>query len=355
MTDTLYAGDYIGLVVGINNYADGKSLEAAVRDANAIADVLEHDGDAEKTPRWALKRLVDCVPGKNGEMKRKKVTATKVTSAIEELLDASAGRHVLFWFSGHGSAPRGNLRLDTARGVVPTKGLIDEFNACEAKSVTIVLDCCFSGAMGDEPKVYESGSVPTSRPGAIIRENLAVMTACRGSEETPDGEVHSPFTHLLLAGLKGGAADHQGAISIVDLFSHVSGYFLPTEPRPQLKINMTAEPFVLRRIEPRVPQHVLDQLVTWFEDPDLPKALKPEHEGPAGDRPEWPMEERTAMQKEFDDIGRVRNLGMIESVRKENGEEEPLYWVAKRGGEVQLTSLGKWYWAKVDRLLGRNR
>lgn len=340
MTD----GDYIGLVVGINDYPHSQPLESAVRDARDVAALLARDGDAERSRRWDL----DTILFEEGDTAE---TVTRTTNVADQILlkvkeltsrEDLASKNVLFWFSGHGSAPIGRLRLDTPDSSLLSQEVIDLFNECPAKTVTIILDCCFAGSVGDEPQVFESGAVRTGRPNAAIRENLAVLTSCRGFERAADGDGNSPFTTLLLAGLKGGAADHQGAVTIVDLFSYISGYFQTGEQRPQLKINMTGEPLVLRAMKPRVPEMVLNKLTTWFPTVDHQFQLTPAHEGK---RDDWPQTDLDEFQVEFDEIGKVRNLGMIDSVTP----DMPHYWVALKSGYIKLSPVGEWYWHKVDK------
>jgi hypothetical protein len=274
----------------------------------------------------------------------------RIGAEIEKLVKRAGRKHVLFFFSGHGDVYRRELVLrarDGGRLSVPW--LMNTFNECSALTVTVILDSCYSGAAGDRPKVWSSGRVPgTTQYEATLRENLALMTASRRDQRAREGDQLSPFTRLVTSGLNGGAADPQGLVSIVDLFSYVSGYFLPDEQRPQLKVNMTDVPFVLKRTEPRVPEEVLDKLTTWFKTAGSMKRLsRSRHEG---DRPGWPPEKKlTEGQQEFDDLGKVRNLGMLRSEVVVNGQEEPHYWVAVNGHRIGLSPIGQWYWAKVRR------
>lgn len=326
---------YAALVIGID-YGGGADGLTTVTDARAMKRVLEHDAEVGG-PVWHVDALTADY----------ETTAKQVKAAVRELVEDAKGQHLLFFFSGHGAVPDDELvLLGHDGGEIEIDWVMKRFNGCAAATVTVILDCCFAGAAGDQARVWSSGRDAGQRV-AELRENLALLTASQRDQTSRTGDLLSPFTRLLVSGLSGGAADHQGAVSIVDLFSFVSGYFLPDEQRPQLKVNMTDVPFVMKRLPPRVPEEVLEKLTTWFVDPRDPKQLHPDHEG---DRPGWPPDrDLTPDQKEFDEIGRVRNLGMIESVRRHEGQEEPHYWVAFNETEIQLTPIGQWYWAKVKK------
>jgi hypothetical protein len=330
--------EYVSLVVGVDYRTGGTGL-TTVADARVIAQVLRHDAEVGG-PVWQVTLLSTT----------EDTVEDRIADEIQQLAMHAAGKHALFYFSGHGEVSREELVLrPRAGGRISVDWLMKRFNLSAALTVTVILDCCFSGGAGEDPEVYTSGQVPgTTNYQATLRENLALMTASRRDQEAREGDNLSPFTRLVASGLNGGAADPQGAVSIVDLFSYVSGYFLPDEQRPQLKINMTDVPFVLKRTEPRVPEHVLDKLADLFTNAGSMIRLDRDlHEGL---RPEWPpTTDLTREQQDFDDLGKLRNLGMIRSERVEGGQEEPLYWAAIYGHRVGLTQIGQWYWSKVRR------
>lgn len=329
---------HAALVVGIDYAASGVVGErlSTVADAKEMQRVLEHDTGAGG-PVWDVTSLTAAADTARGRLE----------AAVGELVRDAAGRHLFLYFSGHGDTPFDDLALRASDGGhIHVDWVMKMFTRCEAATVTIVLDCCYSGSAGDTGEVWSSDSVDGQR-AATLRENLALMTASRRDQTARAGDGLSPFTRLLASGLRGGAADHQGHISIVDLFSFVSGYFLPDEQRPQLKINMTDVPFVVKRVEPRVSDDVLEKLTTWFEEVGDWKELTRLHEG---DRKSWPPTDKLSdLQREFDEIGRVRNLGMIRSREVHEGQEEPHYWVAMNNNEIGLTPIGQWYWLKVKR------
>lgn len=336
-TSATRAEEYVAVVVGVDYRSSGNGLNT-VADAKAIKHVLEQDANVGG-PIWKVTELTA----------DEDTVEDRIAGEIERLVRRARRKHLLFFFSGHGDVFRKELVLrPRGGGRISVDWLMKMFNACPAHTVTVILDSCFSGAAGDAWEVYSSGRVPgTTQREATLRENLALMTASRRDQKAREGDNLSPFTRLLASGLSGGAADPQGSVSIVDLFAYVSGYFLPDEQRPQLKINMTDVPFVLKQTEPRVPEEVLDKLTTWFETPGSMKKLTRRHEGT---RPGWPPKKRlTKLQREFDDIGKVRNLGMIRSEQTHKGQEEPHYWVAVNQHRIGLSPIGQWYWSKVKR------
>ena len=80
--------------------------------------------------------------------------------AIEHLTaDSEQDDLILFYFSGHGKLARdGSVALvlnDTKENRLHSTGLLDDqlrilFNASRARKRVIILDCCYSGAVGEE-------------------------------------------------------------------------------------------------------------------------------------------------------------------------------------------------------------
>lgn len=239
------------LVVGVNEcpefrLPDGtrpRALRGAESDADAFAEMLT---DQFHFPKECVQRL----QGQNA-------TRAAVEKSLDKLLKAvQADDSFLFYFAGHGTQvvdqrPLDEVdRLDEALCLTDTtaegKNLWrdDEMGkwleACRARRITVVLDCCHAGtgikdpaddlasrylpiapAKSAEPREAEPQSPwqdlhPTTK--SLERRSLAALFACQSDQQAYERRFpgqKSParsgqFTHFLLAALKDPAADTNG-------------------------------------------------------------------------------------------------------------------------------------------------
>jgi hypothetical protein len=132
---------------------------------------------------------------------------------------------LLLYFSGHGKLDQnGRLHLcmqDTEStdllSTAVSSARINEFaDACRARNVIIVLDCCHAGA-------FRSGGLSD----AVAGPGRYVLTSCRGTQLANDATVEngtSYFTQHLVDGLLGAAADQDrdGWVTFSDLYAYVN-------------------------------------------------------------------------------------------------------------------------------------
>ena len=143
---------------------------------------------------------------------------------------------LLFYFSGHGHHPRGDLFMlfpDTdARRLVTTALPISAVKSILAQSRArvriLVLDCCHSGAAGHETmrggsRLHELALVETARDCASV-----IIAAC-GRHVTTREDPHfggGYLTHLLVRALGAESAradiDRDGLVSVVDFIEWAS-------------------------------------------------------------------------------------------------------------------------------------
>jgi uncharacterized caspase-like protein len=130
-----------------------------------------------------------------------------------------------------------------------------------ARSLTIVVDACFSGetpdVAGRVSTFLRDASPLTIEPVTEeLPPNATVMTAASGSQIAswyPD-KKHSLFTYYLLKGLKGDAdADRDGTIKLSELQRYVSAQVPPVaralynrEQVPEMRGNANAEVLKIR-------------------------------------------------------------------------------------------------------------
>jgi hypothetical protein len=201
------------LCVGINEYPDGP-LDFCKNDAMEVKKVL-HEAPFSATTTV----LVD-----------RHATRRAVVEELRQLLHGDASVKV-FFFAGHGGVTELGTFLVTYDGDEVEPGLdLDVLRRMvNAHSVTghvlVILDCCHSGSFVP----WQSGIRPVTDQdlaSATISygDSRALLAACRPdqlADEDPSIQ-HGLFTHALLRGLRGEAADHAGEMTVSGLHEFVS-------------------------------------------------------------------------------------------------------------------------------------
>jgi hypothetical protein len=321
------------LIVGIDHYAS-TPLQGCVADAQSVADVLSRNADGSRN--WSAELLVSTEVGGS------EITRDVLRGELTKLFATPRDTDLLFYFAGHGGQSPWGADLVTQDFKTHSLGVsmndvLTLANDSNARSVTLILDCCFSGDTGNPPGLQSAGVEEAFRLGkTLLRENVTVLAASRSTETAAELDGHGVFTHALLDGLEGGATDHLGKITALGLYEHISPSFDAWEQRPVLKTSMT-EPLVLRLGPPWLDTALLRDLPKYFPTEHFRFALTRAHEG--GGRPFPPGAVGTVEQQEFDYLGRLRNANLVT-----NDGQRDHFWVAMEGGEVYLTALGRYFW-----------
>lgn len=228
------------LVVANDEYDDTglQSLRSPVTDAAALADVL---GDPD-IGQFELS-----------------VVRNATVQELREKLDTffgSAGRadELLVHFSCHGLKDDANdlylAASDTRLGLLASTGLAADFvarrmRASRARSVALLLDCCYGGAFergmlaraSGEVSVldsFEPGQLADGHGRVVITASSAVEYAFEGDDLTDDGGTQpSVFTAAIVKGIASGEADTAGTgrINIHELFAYAEEQVRRTNPR----------------------------------------------------------------------------------------------------------------------------
>ncbi len=324
------------LLIGIDDYSTSPlvgSLGGCVADAVALEQALARNADGSKN--WDT-TLVTSDAGPNA------LTRGAVRGVLAQLFASAKNYDLLFFFAGHGGQTLWGADLVTQDASENSYGvsmndLIVLANDSPARSVTIILDCCFSGDTGNAPGLQAAGVAESYRlDRAVLRENVTVLAASRGTETSAEAGGHGAFTRILLDGLEGGATDHRGKVTALSLYSYVSPAFGAWEQRPVLKTYLN-EPVVLRVGPPWLEPDLLRCLPHHFPSADHRLQLTPLHEGDG--RPLSSSELGTPQQQEFDYVARLRNANLVTT----DGRRDH-YWVAMENGYVYLTGLGQYFW-----------
>lgn len=325
------------LLVGIDAYPFGR-LEGCVADATALAEVLSTNAD--RSPNWRT----EVVLGSDGEPP---ITREALRDRLSQLFKSARDADLLFFFAGHGGQTLWGADLVTQDATENSLGvsmndLVTLANDSAARSVTLILDCCFSGDVGVLPGL-QSAAVSESfqLTKTLLRENVTIMASSRATETSAEVEGHGAFTRVLLDGLEGGATDHRGIITALSLYGYISNAFDDWQQRPILKTNLT-EPLTLRVGPPWLDVDLLRKLPQHFPTAEAQVQLTPAHEGEG--RPLARTEDGTPEQQEFDYMGRLRNANLVTT----DGRRDH-YWVAMESGYVYLTPLGRYFWQLAKR------
>lgn len=245
---------------------------------------------------------------------------------------------VLFYFSGHGSPTNVGGYLVTQDGVTGDPGLamndlLTLANRSKAKSILLILDCCFSGDLGNPPNLQGDGSIENQ---AQLREGLTILAASRPTQIASEIAGHGVFTNLVLGALKGGASDVRGRVSAASIYAYVEQALGAWDQRPVYKSHADRLPPV-RFCGAWVADSLLRELTTIFENPDSVFLMDPSFE-------------ETEPAKNLENVETFYKFKILRNARLLTTQEgKDLYYVALESKGVQLTPLGQFYWELVNR------
>ncbi|MEL7408194.1 MAG: caspase family protein, partial [Cyanobacteria bacterium J06558_2] len=195
------------LVVGINNYQDDslRHLNAPATDAEAIAKILEQDGDFQV---WRLPEAINPNTNQPFIAKTQYLNLNQLQEALVKLFKPK-GKQIpdtaLFYFSGHGLRQDLGIEegfiatsnVDTNQGFngLSLRWLRELLQESPIKQQIIILDCCHSGEILNYRK-YDPGEQGQARDRCFI-------AASREFESSYE-DLNSPYsvlTKILLDGL----------------------------------------------------------------------------------------------------------------------------------------------------------
>ena len=136
---------------------------------------------------------------------------------------------------------------DLARTAISGAEFTGALNAIKARRLTVVLDCCHAGGIGEPRDLGAAEPVETGLSDGYLDELKAgtgrvIISATRGSDPAyvRDGAKYGVFTGHFLDGLRGAARGDGGVIRILDLYSYVQEKVVADQPnqRPVLKVEL---------------------------------------------------------------------------------------------------------------------
>lgn len=316
------------LVVGINDYP-GSPLFGCEDDASEIAKLLNKHGDnsANFGVNKVTRRLC------KGELK-------------QLIIDLFSGENdiALLYFSGHGYVDaQGNSYLVTSDydrydyGVSLAEVLAIA-NESKTKNKIIILDSCYSGAMGSLKSFGIEGS--------MLGNGLTILTSSLHSEPSVEVNGHGLFTSLLIEALDGGAADITGNISPGSIYAYIEKALGPWEQRPVFKTNVSS--FIsLRKVKPLIPLECVRKITEYFSNPSEEMKLDPSFEYTNTPENIITPVEPYANQNNVNilkDLQKMVSVGLVKPV-----DEEHMYFAVMHNKSCKLTAAGKHFWDLVKK------
>jgi hypothetical protein len=217
--------DALGVVIGVESYQYVPAATYAYNDAEVVREYLAQTLGFRKdrvklaTNTRATRAEFDRLLGRSGWLARNVVRGKS---------------DVIVYFSGHGipevkSGRVGLLPFDVDPNYAigfPLNELYRNLGALGARSVTVILDTCFSGQSREKKLLLADarGIVVAPRQTGLPK-GVTVITAATGSQISgPLKEMeHGLFTYYLLKGLGGKAdANKDGRITVGELASFTS-------------------------------------------------------------------------------------------------------------------------------------
>jgi hypothetical protein len=304
------------LIVGINDYSFSP-LDGCIPDANRMFNSLSRDYD--DSPNFTCKKLISSEE------------TIDIPTLKENVIDLFSfdSDVALFYFSGHGSEPTNTSRacLVTQDAKTYNEGLELDFlmelaNKAKAKEVVIILDCCFSGAVGNSSFIKNIST---------LREGVSVLASSHHTQVSKDSLTGGVFTKIVCDALDGGAGDTIGLITVASIYSFADKLLGAWEQRPVFK-SYVSKMIPLRRSKPLVALEILRKLPLYFKSAtdefQLDPTFEPEAEPKGHDN-----------EKIFADLQKYNRASLLNPV-----DEEHMYFAAIYSKTCALTPLGKYYW-----------
>ena len=321
------------LIVGIDNYPVIGNLAGCVNDAYSVKSVIERHADG--TTNFPAPRML--IAGGS-----ESVTRGQLKSAIVELY-ADASEIAFFYFAGHGFVDEAGGWLCTSDTDDNNDGLsfqdvISVASASPAKNKVLVLDCCFSGEIGNRPNDPRV---------AVVRDGMTILTASKRNQPSKEVAGQGVFTTLFVDALNGAAANLLGEVTPGSIYAHIDQSLGPWEQRPVFKTNV--ENFVsLRKADAPIDLATLQRIAEFFPDPTYQFPLDPSFE------PERSTDQRNDPSVEDPDPRNVEIFRALQRLRAVNlvrpvGEDH-MWNAAMSRKPCELTVLGEHY----HRLVAKN-
>jgi len=216
--------DDFAVIIGIENYKYAPKVTYAERDAGAFYNyAVQVLGIPERNIYYLVNEGAT-----SGEFKKLFEKEGWIAKR------ATTKSDIFVYYSGHG-AP--HLK-DKSPYIIPydidpnyastgfsLNSMYEVLGGLETKSVTVILDACFSGQSREQEMLLaDARPVFVSVESPLVHEKLTIIAAASGSEISSSYPLqrHGIFTYFLLKGLQGQAdSDRNKQITVSDLFDYI--------------------------------------------------------------------------------------------------------------------------------------
>lgn len=322
----------VAFLVGVDYYKYANSLRGCVEGAKAVKALLERHGTNDaRTNFTCLTAFADDSATAVG--RERILDGLRKTFTIDAEI-------ALFYFVGHGHLEDTGGYLigsDDRRGDqgLHMAALLRIVSQAPARNKVVILDCCHAGVAGatiDDERI------------SSLHQGVTVLTSSTAGQNSLIRDGKSVFTTLLLDGLRGGAADLRGKITVGSLYAHIDHALGAFEQRPVFKTNIKA--FVsIRDVEPAVSLEVLRELPNLFPSDKSSHDLDPTYEAEMKGRSEGMPPPVEVNVKNFKILQQYNRNGLVVPVKAESMWHEAMTFDKrkKRYGSCKLTVLGEYY------------
>lgn len=222
-------GRQYALLVGVSRYKNNslRPLQYTDHDAEALRDLLVARGyksdnvwlmthkEATRDPKW--------FPTRENILDNLRLMVQGLNEA-DSVIVALAGHGVQFKGSSESYFCPADADVKKKTGLLGLSEVYAMLRPCKAGVKLVVVDACRNDPLGDGAR---SASINLSSPlfqKQAPAGGLAVLFSCAAGEEAfEDRELkHGVFTHFLLKGLGGEAADRKGRITLFGLAQYLT-------------------------------------------------------------------------------------------------------------------------------------
>lgn len=317
------------LLIGIDQYTHAPQLTSCVNDTKKLEPLLSRNEDC--SVNFQCQRHEDVH------------TNEQLEGLIETLFDGE-GETALFYFSGHGARDAHNesyivpANARTLTDCLSLTRLLTIVNYSKFQNRVVILDSCYSGAMGTLTTTMHS------HPTTAIGNGVTILTSSRDCEVSMATPTGSTFTNLLLEALNGSAADVRGNITTGSIYAYIDQALGAWGQRPLYKTNISHFNLI-RKVKEAVPDSILQNLTKYFAGESTTLNLNPSFEwtnDPSAKHKIIQPYANAANVKAFKELQQLSYNGLVVPVG-----ESCMYDAAMNFKGCKLTELGKQYWRRV--------